>query len=565
MNKRFFKKILVLGAFLMATAMIIGCSRMKKEEQTDLESFYELLSDKEYVILLEGENVGKAYKEGEELYLPYQLVNDSINDKFYLDEQYNRILFTTPDEIQMFEVGQDANTMVKDNEIYVALSCLKDRTEMNCEVYNDPNRIAISENFGSVTVCKPKKDTVIRQFQQDGADYMAEVSKGESLVIKEKMDESWYRVVKDNGITGYIKIEETSGEETEERTCKVEGPEYSHITLDEKVCMGWHQMEGTAGNRTLESVTAAGRGILNVVSPTWFKLADTEGNITSNAQSSYVENAHSMGMQVWALADDFSYGEDGSYYVGAVLGSFDSRQNLIHNLVNEVKNCGADGLNIDFEKIYEEMADDYIQFIRELSIECRKNQIILSVDTYVTQSYNEFYNRKGIGEAADYLVIMGYDEHWAGSTLAGSVASLSYVEAGISDAVSCMDAGRVINGIPFYTRIWTETKEGYTNEGTFVEDAANGNYWLNSQAVGMEAAQAELSNAGVTPTWLSDLGQYYGEYEIEGVRTRIWLEDEKSIQEKLNVMKNAGIGGVACWKLGLESGEVWDEIASFVN
>lgn len=329
--------------------------------------------------------------------------------------------------------------------------------------------------------------------------------------------------------------------------------------------MGWHQVTSKAANNTLEEVTRNAKGILNVISPTWLKLADTTGNISSLAQASYVEKAHNMGMQVWVLADDFSYGEDGSYFVSAVLGNYDSRQRLINNLVSEVINCNADGLNIDYEKIYEEMADDYIQFIRELSIECRKNGLVLSVDTYVMQSYNEFYNRKGIAEAADYLVIMGYDEHWAGDNSAGSVASLPYVKKGIEDAKVCADAKRIINGIPFFTRVWTETKEGLTSEGTYVEDPINGNYWLTSIAVGMDSAEQKLSSQGITPTWLEDLGQYYGEYEAEGFRERIWLEDERSVQEKLNVMSEAGIGGVACWKLGLEKAAVWEEIQEYMK
>lgn len=565
MNKRFIERIWMICILVMLSLAAAGCARSSRGKQTDLKSFYGIVSNNEYVILLEGENVGMAYKEGDEIYLPYELVNDEINDKFYLDKAYNRILYTTPDAIEMFDVGSDGNTKVINNSIYISLSCLRNRTEMNCNVYEDPGRVAISEMFGSVTVCRPVEDNVITQYNRDGSDYMAEVSKGESLIIKEKMDDSWYRVVKDNGITGYIKINETNGEETEERVSSYQEPEYTHITMNEKVCMGWHQVSGTGGNDTLAGVTENARGILNVISPTWVKLADTAGNITSSAQASYVREAHNMGMQVWILADDFSYGEDGTYFVGTVLGNFDSRQNLIHNLVNEVMNCGADGLNIDYEKIYEEMADDYIQFIRELSIECRKNNIVLSVDTYVTQAYNEFYNRKGIAQAADYLVIMGYDEHWAGSSVAGSVASLSYVKQGIEDAMECADAERIINGIPFYTRVWSETKEGMDTEGTYVEDAVNGNYWLSSIAVGMEAAEQKLASNGVTPVWLDDLAQYYGEYEIEGGIERIWLEEERSIQAKLDVMTQAGIGGVACWKLGLEKAEVWNEIAEYLK
>lgn len=564
MNKGFFRKIWILLILLTPVLIIAGCTRASQRKQTDLKSFYGIMSDNEYVILHEGETIGKAYKEGEEIYLPYELVNNEINDRFYLDKENNRIFYTDI-AVESFDIGSDSNTKVIKDTIYLSFNCIKDRTEMNGAIYENPNRVVISQNFGTISVCRPVKDNVIRQYNRDNSDYMAEVSEGESLVIKEKMNESWYRVVKENGITGYIKTNETNGEETEERQSPYKRPEYTHITMEQKVCMGWHQVTSDVANNTLEEVTRNAKGILNVISPTWIKLADNMGNISSLAQVSYVEKAHNMGMQVWVLADDFSYGEDGSYFVSAVLGNYDSRQRLINNLVNEVISCNADGLNIDYEKIYEEMADDYIQFIRELSIECRKNGLVLSVDTYVMQTYNEFYNRKGIVEAADYLVIMGYDEHWAGDSSAGSVASLPYVKKGIADVLECADAKRVINGIPFYTRIWTETKEGLTSEGTYVEDAVNGNYWLNSTAVGMDLAEQALSSQGIVPTWLEDFGQYYGEYEAEGIRNRIWLEEERSVREKLSVMSEAGIGGVACWKLGLEKASVWEEIREYIK
>lgn len=547
MYKGLKKKVLLICLTLMMTAAIFGCTQAKEAAQTDLKLFYELSGENEAIILLEGERVGKAYKEGEEWYLPYTLVNDSINDKFYYDEGNQRILYTTPDTIEMFNLA-DGKEAKKINEVvYVSFSCLQARTEMNGNVYENPNRIAITRNFGEVTVCKPKEDTVIRQYNRDGADYMAKVTAGESLVIKETMENSWYRVVKADGITGYLKIDETNGEEKEQRSSEYQTPEYSHITLDETVCLGWHQVSGTGGNSTLADMTAAGRGILNVVSPTWFTLSDFDGNITSSAQKSYVNKAHDMGMQVWVLADDFSSSEDGTNYVGTVLKKFESRQNLIQNLVSEVKECGADGLNIDYEKIYEEIADDYIQFIRELSIECRKEGIILSVDTYVTQSYNEFYNRAGIAEVADYLIIMGYDEHWAGSAEAGSVASLPYVKQGIEDALEYTDPKRVINGVPFYTRVWTEADE------------------LTSEAVSMEVAEQQFELFNVTPVWMETTGQYYGEYQKSNGTGKIWLEDEYSIEAKLKVMEEAGIGGVACWKLGLEKDAVWDVIADYVN
>ena len=287
----------------------------------------------------------------------------------------------------------------------------------------------------------------------------------------------------------------------------------------------------------------------------------------------FVDTLVSCGQKYWQILPicPTSYGDSPYQSFSTYAGNpyFIDLKTLVKEGLLTKKECKEvrckEQKKIDYEKIYEDMANDYIEFIRELSIECRKNNIVLSVDTYVSQTYNQFYNRKGISEVADYLVIMGYDEHWAGDSEAGSVASLPYVQKGINEVLEYAPADRVINGIPFYTRIWTETKEGAGSEGTYVEDAVNGNYWLSSTAVGMEKAQTELSSHGITPTWLEDLSQYYGEYETNTGSVRIWLEEEKSVQAKLDFMKTAGIGGVACWKLGLEKDSVWTEIADYVG
>lgn len=550
MKKRWKTGFLTFILCMAGMMIMTSCSQMTKGKQTDLDEFYELVSEKEYVVLFEGENLAKAFEKDGQVYLPYDFVHDYMNGRFYYDEDYQRILYAQEDELEMFQVEEEKDVTRIEGEIYLSVSLVKERSEVGCEVYQKPNRIAVTKAFGTQKICRPKKDTVIRRYNKDGAEYMAEVSEGESLLIKEKKDSQYYRVVKQDGITGYIKIEETGGEEEEERVCETKLPEYSHLTMDETVCMAWHQMESKAGNASLDELTKDAEGILNVVSPTWFKLADATGEITSHAQSSYVEEAHRKGMQVWALADDFSYGEDGIYYVANVLAHYDNRQKLIQNLVNEVINSGADGLNIDYEKIYEEIADDYLEFIRELSIACRKNQIILSVDTYVEQPYNLFFDREELGAMADYLIVMGYDEHWAGDEEAGSVASMPYVKQGIDSAVAKVDKERVINGIPFFTRVWTENVDGVATD---------------SQAVSMSVGEKELANQGVTPVWLEDLGQYYGEYPIAEGCIRVWLEEEQSVRTKLDYMKESGIGGVACWKLGLEKSSIWREIAQYME
>ncbi len=203
---------------------------------------------------------------------------------------------------------------------------------------------------------------------------------------------------------------------------------------------------------------------------------------------------------------------------------------------------------MDFEQISADCGEHYIEFIRELSIPCRANGIVLSVDNYVPTEYTAHYDRAEQGIVADYVIVMGYDEHYAGSPEAGSVASIDFVEDGIAKTVEQVPPEKVINAIPFYTRIW-ETSNGQ----------------ISSQAVGMEAAQEYVNAHSISVEWDEAACQNYGEYTEGGSLFQVWLEDVESIRVKLNVMDNYQIAGVASWRLGFEKPEIWDEIGAYLS
>jgi spore germination protein YaaH len=252
-----------------------------------------------------------------------------------------------------------------------------------------------------------------------------------------------------------------------------------------------------------------------------------------------------MGLEVWALIDNFTNADVDTYEVLAGTGN---RTKLIEGLIDTALEYDLDGINIDFENISLDAGEPFIEFIRELSIPCRENGIVLSVDNYVPMGYTDHYDREEQGIVADYVIIMGYDEHYKGSTEAGSVASIDFVERGIADTVAQVPAEKVINAIPFYTRIWETT-------GTT----------LDSQAVGMELAQQYIEDHAITTRWDEETCQNYGEYQSGDTYCQVWLEDAESIQVKLNIMENYGIAGVAEWKLGFETSDVWDVIEAYVN
>ena len=321
-------------------------------------------------------------------------------------------------------------------------------------------------------------------------------------------------------------------------------PVYTSNTRDHKINLAWHVVAGAAGNDTLVPLMQGTKSI-NVVSPTWFALSDNAGNFTSFASENYVGTAHDMGLEVWGLIDNFSHEGVDTY---EVLAGFSTRQYLINGLIDTALQYKLDGINIDFENISLDAGEPFVEFIRELSIPCREHGIVLSVDNYVPMGYTDHYDREEQGVVADYVIIMGYDEHHRGSDSAGSVASIDFVEKGIADTVAQVPAHKVINAIPFYTRIW-ETK------GTTVD----------SQAVGIETAKQYLADHGITTTWDEVTCQNYGEYQAGDSFYQVWMEDEESIRVKLNIMSKYEIAGVAEWQLAFAVDSVWDVIEEYMN
>ena len=280
---------------------------------------------------------------------------------------------------------------------------------------------------------------------------------------------------------------------------------------------------------------------VNVISPTWFSISDNAGNISNYAVESYVTKAHAKGLEVWGLVDNFNKNVD-TY---KVLSNSSSRIALENNLIKQALRFSLEGINIDFETLSEETGPHFIQFLRELSILCRANKLVLSVDNPVPQNdYTYHYDRESQGEVVDYVIIMGYDEHYYGSEKAGSVASLPWVEQGITDTLKEVPAEKVINGIPFYTRLW-KTSAGI----------------VTSEAIGMDAADEVISKYKVETYWDKNYSQNYGKFEKGNDLYQIWLEDEKSIAAKMELIKNYNLAGVAEWKLGFERASIWKVIA----
>ena len=494
-------------------------------------------------------------------YVDYQAVKEVLNDYFYWDSENNTMLYTMPTDVVQIPAGSNSYTadgktqslnynivLIDGTETYIALDFVKQYTDISYETFHDPDRIVINNEWGDVTVASIRKAGKVRSLGGIKSPILREVEKNEVVRILEPM-EDWTKILTQDGYIGYIRNDRLVKERTETRTSDFVAPEYTNIQKDYKINLVWHQTTSMDANYNIIYDIANVKNV-NTISPTWFSIASNDGTLDSLALADYVDTAHSNHMEVWPLVDNFSENIDFT----AVMNSTSARNKIENQLIAAAIEYSFDGINVDFENISEDAADGYIQFMRELSVMCRKNGIVLSVDVPVPMDFTAHYNRKALGEVCDYLMIMGYDEHYAGSEEAGTVASLSFEEEGIQNTLLEVAAEKVVSGIPFYTRLWCTT----TNE--------DGTTTVTSEAMGMNQAQQTLENNQVEASWDETTGQNYAQFDGEnGELYQIWLEDTESLTRKLELIKNYDLGGVAEWKLGLEDDSVWDLIAKYVS
>lgn len=560
---------IVIGAVLLlvAVAGIIIEENIRKNTPSkkhagseELEEMFGIDDENKAVVLNDIITEGKGYMIDDKLYLDYEFVRDNINSRFYWDNNENILIYTTPTQIIKADVASKEYYVNKTKEttdysivktdgkkVFVNIEYVKNFTNMEYEEFEAPDRVCIVTNFGQeYTIVKPAKSAQVRIGSGIKKDIIADVTADDELVLldaDENQDEDWYRVSVNGGLTGYIK-KSAVGDETEtKRENDYKSPEYTSISRDFTVCLGWHMVTNEAANNTLLDVTANAKG-MNVISPTWFRISDNGGNISSLADSTYVDRAHQLGLEVWAMVDDQSPDSKDT----EVFPYTSKRENLENALLSAAIQYNLDGINLDFEYITKEIGEDYIQFIREFSVKCRNNGIVLSVDNYASASQYEYFNCEEQGNVVDYVVIMGYDEHSKSSKEAGSVASLGWVKDGIENMVKSVPSSKVINAIPFYTRIWEES---------------NGE--LNSRALGMEDAWSEMNANGAQTAWIEDFGQTYGEYVKDGITYRCWLEDSKSVEARAKLISEYKLAGIATWRLGFETDDVWNTLVKYTN
>ncbi len=564
------KKKVGIVAFVILLILIIagGAIGLKlkekysySKEEVDLAHYYNVPEQNRAILYENALLEDRALVQEGVCYLELGTVRKYLNEIFYLDEAEGSLLYTDALETIQADIDQRKYTrggaentvsyvvwFRKGDKTYLALDFVKLFTNFSYQVYD--YHMQLVTDWPQETVATVEKDTQVRLKGGIKSPIMTQVRAGDTLVVLERM-ETWCKVKTEDAIIGYVE-NKMIGEDTLRTPVAVQdyvAPEYPSLGLDKKVSLGWHSIGGVGGNTTIDSMVAGTKG-LNVIAPTWFSLTDNEGNFRSFGDTAYVARAHQLGLQVWGVLDDFNYELETGNPISCLtmLSSTKARQKLEQGIVDISVELGLDGINLDFEQLNEECGVHFAQFLRELSVLCHEKGLILSVDNYVPYHFNEYRRLDIQGQVVDYVIIMGYDEHWHGSSDPGSVASIDYVTRGIEKTLEKVPAEKVINGLPLYTIVWKI-------DGAQVSD----------EFLTVANTQSFLSKFSIKPTWDETTCQNYLEWTQGSATYKVWLEDLESLKMKINVMIANKIGGLAVWRLGYGTPAVWELFYAFTG
>lgn len=561
---KFMYGLVVIGLILFVIAVVFIIRRYTPtREHMSLEDYFQPVVENETAVILNGEykevsrdeeNIHGLVQDGS-VYLELNFLKEQLDDGYVYDTTEHILRYATDKDVISASLDESAYTVGKrgedlgksvvifqDGVCFVALDFIMQYTDISYQYIADPHRVVIETAGYEKQPAILKRDAALRRFGGVKSKILKDASKGDTVTILEDYGK-WSYVLTEDGVLACVQNKRLK--KLDKTVVEARLPErvYNHISFDGDIVLGWHQVTSDSANSTVQE-TLIPTGI-NVVSPTWFYLDDNKGGIANLASSAYVSYCHENNIQVWGLISNL---ENSNVDTTTVLNTTSSRDALVNNLIAAAITYNLDGINVDMEALSYQARDGYLAFLRELSLKCENNDIILSVDNYVPTASTAFYNRAVQADYADYIIIMAYDEHTSGSEEAGSVSSLGFVREGVKNTLEEVPAKQVVVGLPFYTRIWS--LQGDT---------------ISSKAYGMEDAAAYLEQNHASKTWSEAEGQYYAEFTRDGTTYKCWIEDAASLSKKLDVMKENKLAGAAFWKLGFETKEIWTVIDNYLK
>lgn len=535
-NRQIITGLVIAVAAVCIIALLIGGMGSGTHMVNKKEMFH-ISSDEDTGVVVNGKVLETpARKINGANYILYTDVWNYINSGFYLEG--DTLYMTLPEGTKTWTPDDGTGCLYKDGEdYYISDQCIIDNSDIEYQVYSDPDRIVIRNKWNGVYTAGLTSDSKIRQRNDERSDIVTEAVKGQTVAVLEEGEE-WTSVTTEDGFTGYVKNDSLSDktELTHEADSRYVFPSAS---LGQTVKMIWHYIDSNANNIYLDGMMADA-GDVNVISPTWFRIADAAGNMTTFADTDYVNKAHNTyGLSIWALVGDY-LGEDST--TGKIISSEENRQRIISQMIETAVNYSLQGINVDFETITMDQAPAYLQFLRELKLAAAPYGLIISTDNYVP-TYTGYYKRSEQSKIVDYVIIMGYDEHTGSSDEIGSVASLPFVEQGVEDTLLEVPAEKTVLAVPFYTRGWVE-KFGSTG--------------FESVHLNMTEIQSFIDEHNITTQWDDSVGQYVGSASDSEATYSIWVEDAASLELKLKLISKYGLAGASAWRIGIETQDVWE-------
>ena len=557
---------IIIGAVLLvilAVALLLMYFKKRPEENLTRVQLTNNLPEGEVMLILENEvSKSNAIKRGESLYIPYALAAEKINDGFYDDEDENDLTLTyvLPKEIirlipdKKYYLDNDDRVYTTDpvyiceNDVfYIEISFLAGLSDMRYEYHEDPERLILHYEWNDYLYYEMQDETPVH--------LLPDVTSGVTMTLMSGTKayyiggygngkNDFIKIMTVDGLFGYVQRKHIGSSKHEYQESTYKAPEEDHLLYDGKVKLGWGYVASKSGNLTYDECTRNIKGMMNVISPTWLSLADNDGHINSFAEQRYVGRAHADGFKVWILVDF----PDGVVSPHQNLSRNSARDLLIANIIEETLAVGADGVNIDFEALSVQTGVHFVQFIKELSVRCHQAGLVLSVDNLVPSPGTAHYDIETQAKFADYIIVMTYDEHYAASKEAGSVASINFVRNSITNTAKVCERSRIVMGLPFYTRLWKTTDEGVTSE-----------------VYSITAMEKFISKNDHKKVWDPETCQNYIEYMKGSAKYQMWCEDETSISYKCADAVSGELGGVAAWRLGLENPDIWSIINQYIK
>lgn len=505
-------------------------------------------------LVIYGDNIKTNYdpfvKDGG-LYVSVDTISKTIDENIYYDNVATKVIITTKDKVVKFKIDEnkvsrnfeysDIDTPAKlvNGQPYIDINLVKDEYNIKTE-YNEKTNTIVIDKLSTSDI--PVNYNLVNVY----SDISTKSNVLDILNINDKVTvytdslehKSWYKIKTDKGIVGYISKNNVTIQAEEKENVETESKENK-----DKIVMFWQYGSNLD---VLEKNKIEG---VNVVSPTWYELKNSSGDISSKYSSSYYSKAKEYGYKIWPIItngiDSASYSANDT---SSLLKSEYNRENFIKNIREIAKNDKLDGINIDFESMKDDDRELYTQFIRELTPILRNEGITVSVDFY----FVKYIDRQRIGDVADYVVLMGYDQKGSWSNEAGSISSVKIVEEQLNSLIndSKIESNKIILGVPFYTRLWT---------------IKNVSEKPTTKIYSMQDCQDFIADNNVTPVWDEDAGQNYAEVKKGDLTYKLWIEDKDSMKKRVELINKYNLAGVSAWRKGLETEDIWQIITSNIK